>query len=314
MRLHRLLFLSALFALPAQAQDETPKLLPSLDAALPADVRLLLASVPEVHSLFPINGSEPFAGTILKADVISFSANSELVLGAISAPFIIIAARDVKFPDTKSSYRIRFAETAAAKGIDGAAGNPGTVGSSLALPHVYLIADHFSVGNHAKPRMINLALTFPGVAGGHGGSGGAGRNGNAGANGRNAKSKPWGCIYGGGDGGPGEDGGVGGIGGNGGAGGNGSSVTFVSTRRGIGQFGYASIQNQGGEGGGGGIAGPPGQPGEGGHGGHGGGFCHSGDTGSSGKSGAAVSAGSDGANGTKGTVELIGVPAKAITG
>lgn len=96
MRLHRLLLLSALFALPAQAQDETPRSLPSLDAALPAEVRLLLASAAQGRSLFPVNGSEPFAGAVLKADVISFSANSELVLGATSAPFIVIAARDVK--------------------------------------------------------------------------------------------------------------------------------------------------------------------------------------------------------------------------
>jgi hypothetical protein len=238
MRLHRLLLLSALFALPAQAQDETPKSLPSLDAALPAEVRLLLAGTAQGQSLFPVNGSEPFAGTVLKADVISFSANSELVLGATSAPFIVIAARDVKFPDTESSYRIRFETTAAANGTDGAdgaTGEPGKTGGSFVLPHVYLIADHFSVGNDAKPRMINLALKFRGVAGGDGGRGGSGGDGADGARGRNASSGPFGCKHSGGNGSPGGDGGAGGTGGDGGRGGDGGSVTFVSTPLGIGQ-------------------------------------------------------------------------------
>lgn len=317
MRLHRLLFLSALFALPAQAQDETPKSLPSLDAALPAEVRLLLAGTAQGQSLFPVNGSEPFAGTVLKADVISFSANSELVLGATSAPFIVIAARDVKFPDTDSSYRIRFETTTAANGTDGAdgaTGEPGKTGGSFVLPHVYLIADHFSVGNDAKPRMINLALKFRGVAGGDGGRGGTGGDGVNGARGRKADSGAFGCKHSGGNGSPGGDGGAGGTGGDGGRGGDGGSVTFVSTPLGIGQFGYASIQNQGGVGGSNGLAGASGRPGKGGPGGHGEGFCHGGNGGSAGKSATAASAGADGTRGAKGTVGLISVPTTALIG
>ena len=313
MRLYHLVLTSALFALPAQAQDERPRSLPSLEAALPAEVRLLLASSSPGQSLFPVNGSEPFARTILKADVISFSANSELVLGATSAPFIIIAARDVKFPDTDACYRIRFETPTAANGDDGATSEAGGTGASLALPHVYLVVDHFSIGNDAQPRMINLALKFRGVSGGDGGRGGAGIDGADGSRGRKASSGI-GCNHGGGDGSPGGDGGAGGKGGDGGRGGDGSSVTFVSTPRGVGQFGYASIQNQGGNGGANGYAGKSGMPGQGGPGGHGEGFCHGGNSGRAGNSPVAAVAGADGVRGTKGTVELISLPTTALIG
>lgn len=311
MRLHNLLLLSALFALPARAQDETPRSLPSLEAALPAEVRLLLASAPPAQSLFPINGSEPFAGVLLKADVISFSANSELVLGATSAPFIVIAARDVKFPDTTSDYRIRFEPPIAANGADGVNGEAGGIGASLALPHVYFVIDHFSVGNDATPRLINLALKFRGVAGGDGGRGGDGADGRNGDRGRHASDGFGSCKSGGGDGSPGGDGQIGGRGGDGGRGSDGGAVTFVSTSRGIGQFGYASIQNQGGSGGGNGLPGRSGKGGNGGPGGHGSHFCHGGKGGPAGSTPAAAPSGIDGARGAKGIVELISVPTTA---
>ncbi|RZL78670.1 MAG: hypothetical protein EOP66_07750, partial [Sphingomonas sp.] len=197
MRLHHFLITSALFAVPVQAQDETPRSLPSVDDALPAEIRLLLASTAPGQSLFPVNGSEPFSGTVLKADVISFSANSELVLGATSAPFIIIAARDVKFPDTTSSYRIRFETPTAANGADGTSGNAGGAGASVALPHVYFVVDHFSVGDDATPRLINLALKFRGVAGGDGGRGGIGADGSDGERGHPASDATFSCRRGG---------------------------------------------------------------------------------------------------------------------
>ena len=116
MRVHHFLITSTLFAVPVQAQDDAPQSLPSLEAALPADVRQLLASVTTVQSLFPVNGSEPFAGNVLKADVINFSRNSELVLHNVSTPYIVIVAREVKFPDATSSYRVRFDNVVAPQG------------------------------------------------------------------------------------------------------------------------------------------------------------------------------------------------------
>lgn len=325
MRLHRLLLVSTLFALPAQAQDETPISMPSLDVALPADVRRLLASTPPGQSLFPVNGSEPFAGAVLKANVISFSADSELVLGATTAPFIIIAARDIKFPDAQSSYRIRFDTVTAANGTDGSdgaggngtgaagiAGAAGGPGSTLTLPRIYLIVDHFSVASDPKPRMINLALKFRGVAGGDGGRGGAGGDGSDGERGRKASDGPVSCNSGGGDGTRGGNGGASGPGGNGSPGGDGGSLTFVSTRLGISQFGYASIQNQGGNGGGNGLPGRSGQPGKGGPGGHGSHYCHGGHGGPGGLRPAAALAGMDGERGAKGKVELRILPSTAF--
>ncbi|MES3151001.1 hypothetical protein [Sphingomonas faeni] len=336
MRLHQALLTSALFALPAQAQDEIPLSRPSLEAALPEDVRLLLASATSAQSLFPVNGSEPFAGTVLKADVISFSTGSELVLQNSTAPFIIIAARDVKFPDSESSYRVRFVDAPAADGVDGpdgsvgsngqgeenftgrsgaagATGQSGGAGVARALPHVYLIVDHFSIGNNAKPRLINLSLKLRGVTGGDGGRGGAGGDGGDGAQGHKGSDGLFDCKHGGGDGGRGGDGGIGGAGGEGGKGGDGASLSFVSTPLGVSQFGYASILNQGGTGGGGGIGGRAGRPGYGGPGGHGSIHCGGGHGGGAGTRPISGAAATDGPRGQKGTVELISVPTVPVT-
>lgn len=331
MRLYHFLLTSALFALPVQAQDEVPLSRPTVDAALPDDVRQLLAGITTVESLFPVNGSEPFAGAVLKADVISFSPNSELVLQNSTAPYIVIAARDVKFRDGTSNYRIRFADTPATDGADGldgtsgangqgeenftgrpgaagTTGGVGAIGASRSLPHVYLIVDHFSIGNDAKPRAINLSLKLRGVSGGDGGRGGAGGNGGDGGEGHEGSDGFGFCKHGGGNGGTGGDGGFGAPGGNGAAGGAGGSVTFVSTSRGVGQFSYASILNQGGAGGSSGPAGRSGRAGYGGPGGHGSKFCHGGHGGAAGTVPTAATSGIDGDRGAKGTVELISVP------
>ncbi len=332
MRRRDFLLVSTLLAVPCSAQDEVPLTRPSIDAALPAEVRQVLAGVTSVQSLFPVNGSEPFAGTVLKADVISFAPGSELVLQNSTAPFIIISARDVKFPDAQSSYRIRFVDVPAADGADGSdgpagangqgesnftgrpgasgsAGAAGTTGTTHALPHLYLVVDHFSVANDAKPRSINLSLKLRGVAGGDGGRGGAGGDGGDGAEGHKGSDGLFDCKHGGGDGGRGGDGGAGGPGGAGGQGGDGAALTVISTSHGIGQFGYAAILNQGGSGGGNGTSGRAGRAGYGGPGGHGSVHCHGGHGGSAGTKPTAGVDGADGVRGQKGTVELISVPA-----
>jgi hypothetical protein len=325
------LVISALFALPAEAQDEVPLAKASVDAALPAEIRLLLAGNNNVQSLFSVDGSEPFAGTLLKANVISFSANSELVLQNSTAPYIVIAARDVKFPDATSGYRIRFADVdmpAGANGPDGARGadgqgevnylggsasagaigQTGGTGGTRLLPHVYLVVDSFSIGSNPNPRLINLSLKLRGVSGGDGGSGGIGGDGGNGAVGHEASQSAFRCLQAGGNGGRGGDGGVGGTGGSGGQGGNGGSLTFLSTKKGVGQFGYASILNQGGFGGGYGRSGRGGIAGNGGPGGSGNFHCHGGDGGSVGSLPAAAATGTDGEQGAKGKVTLISVP------
>jgi len=331
MRLRQFLITSALFAVPAQAQDAAPQSLPSLEAALPDEVRQLLASVTTVHSLFPVNGSEPFAGNVLKADVINFSRDSELVLHNVTTPYIVIAAREVKFPDATSSYRVRFDNVVApqgnagvggARGADGegetdftghpgaggSAGTSGGPGARQFLPHVYFVVDHFSVANDPAPRSINLAMKLTGIAGGIGGAGGAGGDGGSGARGHKGSDNFHSCKHGAGRGGKGGDGAIGGTGGDGAQGTRGGSLTFVSTGLGVSQFGYASIQNQGGAGGIGGAAGNAGRPGGGGPGGHGSHYCHGGNSGSAGGTPAAASAGNEGTPGMKGKTTLISVP------
>ncbi|WP_158638032.1 hypothetical protein [Sphingomonas ginsenosidivorax] len=335
MRLRHFLLASAFVAATSQAQDEVPQSRPSLDAALPDEVRAALIGMTKVETLFPVDGSEPFAGTVLKADVVSFSPGSELVLQNVSAPYIVIAARDVKFPDATSSYRIRFVDAPAADGVDGpdgargangqgeqnfngrpgaagATGQPGGTGTTHALPHVYFIVDHFSVANDPKPRSINLSLKLRGVTGGDGGRGGAGGDGGDGAEGKKGSDGVFDCKHGGGDGGRGGDGGSGGPGGGGGQGGDGAALTFVSTSLGVSQFGYASILNQGGSGGGNGAGGRAGRPGYGGPGGHGSVHCGGGHGGSAGTRRAPGADGPDGARGQKGVVELISVPSVPI--
>ena len=331
MRVHHFLITSTLFAVPVQAQDDAPQSLPSLEAALPADVRQLLASVTTVQSLFPVNGSEPFAGNVLKADVINFSRNSELVLHNVSTPYIVIVAREVKFPDATSSYRVRFDNVVAPQGsagiggsrgadgegesnftghpgAGGSAGTNGGPGARQFLPHVYFVVDHFSVANDPAPRSINLAMKLTGIAGGIGGAGGAGGDGGNGARGHRGSDGPGRCRHAGGRGGAGGNAAVGGVGGDGAQGTRGGSLTFVSTGLGVSQFGYAPIQNQGGVGGGGGAAGRTGRPGGGGSGGRGSHFCNGGNSGSAGASPAAASPGNEGGPGMKGKTTLISVP------
>ena len=331
MRLHHILLATSLLATPVLAQDAPPISKPSLDAALPAEVRAMLNNEVKVETLFAVDGSETFDGDVLKADVISFARNSELVLRKTDAPVILIAARDVKFPDADASYRIRFDDLAApggSDGLDGARGangdgetnfkgHPGTsgapgragqTGASRSLPTVYLLVGRFSVGDDPSPSLINLAFKFRGTTGGDGGRGGSGGRGGDGARGHKGSDGPFNCKHGAGEGGRGGDGGKGGAGGNGGRGGDGASLVFVSTPTGTSQFGYTAIMNQGGYGGNSGVPGRAGDPGDGGPGGHGSTFCGGGKGGPSGSRPAAATPGVDGARGNKGTVTMYSVP------
>lgn len=330
-----MLGLPMIFATAAQAQDVATQTKPSVQEALPPDVQALLAAGGQRQTLFPVQGKEEWNGTVLKADIISFAPGSELVIKNVTAPAIVIAAREIQFSDESAAYAIRFdPDVVVDPGSDGAdgpdggdgsgesnyTGNPGasgapggagTAGATRSLPHVYIIADHYAVAGHGDPKIVNLALRMRGLPGGDGGRGGAGGNGGYGAQGHGGTDGLGFCRHGGGNGGRGGDGGAGGNGGAGGPGGGGADITFVSTRQGLVQFSYAAILNQGGLGGSGGDRGRGGRAGGGGQMGHGSHFCGGGHGGPSGNAGPAGTDGANGTSGGKGSVDLIRVPSIA---
>lgn len=306
----------------------------TLEKALPPDVFAALKNATSVKTLYPINGTETFPDTILKADEIIFSPNAKLVVTSMDSPWIILAANKIKFADvTKWSVISRDLGIKAVNGTvgangengangrgqtdrrghDGTNGNDGgqgATGSTRKIPDIYLIAGEFTSPDGAPlPGFLRLSLVFPGVDGGSGGKGGNGGNGGRGDSGEMGATSIFDCKEGGGPGGKGGNGGVGGRGGDGGTGGPGANITYVSGQDGIELLSYAKVINVGGSGG---QAGDPGQPGNGGSGGSGAdrnGFCDSTSNGPDGKRPEPkdLGKGQDGGEGAKGTVTAITV-------
>lgn len=294
---------------------------------LPADVADAVRSA-QARQIYPVAGFQITNDQIIKADDISFAADSALVFNNLNYPFLVICARRLLFsaPRARTTIARRMdIQSAGARdgqrgysppikgggGANGDAGGEGGAGEDghgiASLPHVFLMTDEIvEQPGSPQPVFVNLSVLFPGIDGSNGGRGGDGGNGADGTGGEAAKDNEWGfgCDHGGGNGGYGGPGGVGGRGGNGGQGGNGASVWLVGSTNALNVLQFSNIANDPGMPGRGGEGGRPGHPGGGGGGGSGSHFCSGGNPGGAGPPANPPSRGqgSDGALGLKGYV------------
>ncbi|ACB28409.1 hypothetical protein [Methylobacterium radiotolerans] len=311
--------------------------LSSSNPDIPKDVADAIKAAANVKDVIPISGSESFAQQVVKSDEIVFDRGSHLVIKNLSAPWIAIAAKNIKFRDPinysfiERDYTITsapdgkngatgakgpddFGETNR-RGNDGHPGGPGlagSAGSSMPLPTIYIIAGKLldDKNQEIPAGILNLAVLARGVDGGMGGTGGRGGNGGHAGNGKEGASGGFDCKEGPGPGGNGGVAGMGGPGGPGGAGSDGGTIIFVSLKQGAETFTYARVNNQGGIGGIGGRGGPPGSPGAGGGGAGRNGWCGPSGPGSPGTYPSPVNYGDgkNGPDGKKGEMRVISVP------
>lgn len=270
------------------------------DGKLPPEIEAAIKAAPLTQSLIPISGEEKFGQQIIKADEISFADSARLTLTNVNAPWIVVAARRIKFarPENYSVIQrdptVRKAANGSAgamgpngaddlgetgrRGNDGKPGGPGGSGGpgqSKQLPTIYIVAGQLlDPKGPIPPGVLNVVLNFTGTDGGDGGAGGAGGNGGRAGNGKKGATSIVDCKEGGGPGGNGGAAGQGGIGGPAGRGGDGANIVFVVTQPVYDVFSYARINNVGGWQGTPGAGGPAGRPGRGGQGAPRNGFCN----------------------------------------
>jgi hypothetical protein len=266
---------------------------------LPPEIEAAIKAAKLTQSLIPISGEEKFSQQIIKADEISFADGARLTLTNVNAPWIVVAARRIKFarPENYSVIQrdttVRKASsgaagTAGAQGADdlgetgrrgndgkpGGAGGAGGPGETRKLPTVYIIAGQLlDPKGQIPPGLLNVVLNFTGIDGGDGGAGGTGGNGGRAGNGKKGAAGLIDCKEGGGPGGNGGTAGQGGLGGPAGRGGDGASIIFVVTQPVYDVFSYARINNVGGWQGTPGVGGAAGRPGPGGRGAPSNGLC-----------------------------------------
>jgi hypothetical protein len=267
---------------------------------IPAEIAAGIKSAPTIKSILPITGSERFGQQVIKADEIVFDASAHLVFTNLSAPWVGIAARKIKFrnPNAYSFIERDMTVSNATRGVDGqpgargadrpgetnrrgndgdpgGPGGQGGIGGTMNLPTLYIVAEQLidERDTEIPAGLINLAVLLRGVDGGQGGTGGRGGDGGNAGNGKEGATGAFDCREGPGPGGNGGPSGQGGRGGPGGTGSKGGDVIFVSLKNGAECFTYARVNNQGGLGGQGGRGGSPGTPGAGGQGAGRNGWC-----------------------------------------
>ncbi len=267
--------------------------------SLPPEIAAAIKAAPFTQTLIPILGEEKFAQQIIKADEISFAEGAKLTFTNLDVPWVVIAARTIKFAKPESYSYIR-RDQAVQKAASGSAGGQGprgadrpgetgrrgndadaggdggngTDGATRSLPVIYLVAGKIVDPKGAvPPGLLNLVISARGVDGGDGGRGGSGGAGGTAGNGKEGATSAIDCKEGGGPGGTGGARGRGGKGGAAGRGGNGADMIFVVTKPAYEVLSFTRINNAGGGAGSPGLAGSPGEPGRGGAGGRGNGFC-----------------------------------------
>lgn len=258
------------------------------------------------------------ADKIIRTENIVFHNNSELVFTNFDLPYVIIAAKNLKFnaPQIKSTVKMGEFNLAVLKGDKGATGGnggPGQPGSDGGngskgklkdIPDIYLFVENIAT-DHGELSTFDWQIQFNGLKGGEGGEGGIGGNGGNGSSGRTSSSGPGFCRRGGGDGSRGGNSGKGGKGGEGGDGGDGAIVYLVGSKQTTDRLTYAKYFLEGGAGGEGGQPGASGKGGSGGAGGSGSRHCSGGDRGSNGAAMGNLGQGSKGIDGERGEVKII---------
>jgi hypothetical protein len=255
---------------------------------------------------------------IIRTNNLVFHDNSELIFKDLDVPYIIIAAKNLKFnaPQIKSTIKLANFDTSSlkgqtgAKGADGGSeqkggdGDTGTNGNTKEIPDVFLFIENIAT-DHGELSTFDWQIKLNGLSGGEGGTGGNGGNGGKGSKGRNSSSGFGFCRKGAGNGSKGGDAGRGGRGGNGGDGGDGAIVYLVGSSYTTDRLIYAQYFLEGGKGGDGGKPGNSGLPGKGGDGGKGSTHCSGGDRGSSGNVPGNLGSGIPGQNGNRGEIKII---------
>lgn len=318
------------FGGPSLAQPAIPT------GSLPSEIADAIKNAPLTQTLIPITGDERFNQQIIKANEISFSPGSRLTLTNINAPWIVIAAKTIKFasPTTYSFISRDPTIDSAGRGADGSVGSkgadnpgetgrtgnpggaggpgrPGGAGGVLQLPTIYIVVGSFDdPKGPIPPGVLNLVIFDRGVNGGDGGTGGKGGDGGHAGNGKEGATHLFDCGEGGGPGGTGGTAGPGGRGGDAGPGGNGGNIVFVVTQQAYNDLSFFTINNVGGQSGTPGHGGPVGYPGQGGGGANSNGYCQATHSGPSGAypSPSNLGDGSTAQDGAKGSVTAAIIP------
>jgi hypothetical protein len=255
---------------------------------------------------------------IIRTENLVFHNNSELVFTNYDLPYVVIAAKNLKFnaPLIKSTVKMGEYNLAVLKGEKGATGadggesqagldgGTGTKGNRKDIPDIYLFVENIAT-DHGELSTFDWQIQFNGLKGGQGGDGGNGGNGGAGRKGRNSSSGPGFCNSGAGGGGNGGNSGRGGQGGEGGDGSEGAIVYLVGTKTTTDRLTYAKFFLEGGAGGEGGTPGLSGQAGSGGAGGNGSRHCSGGSSGSNGQVLGNLGQGTKGKAGERGEIKII---------
>ncbi len=255
---------------------------------------------------------------IIRTENIVFHNNSELVFTNYELPYVVIAAKNLKFnaPQIKSTVKMGEFNLAVLKGEKGATGTnggqgqpgvdggTGTKGKQKDIPDIYLFVENIAT-DYGELSTFDWQIQFNGLKGGEGGEGGTGGNGGAGDSGRTSSSGPGFCRRGGGNGGNGGNSGRGGKGGEGGDGSEGALVYLIGARPTTDRLTYAKFFLEGGAGGNGGQPGSSGQAGNGGPGGSGSRHCSGGNQGSNGQVLGNLGQGAKGKDGGRGEIKII---------
>lgn len=270
--------------------------------------------------LLSVVGQLEVSENIVRVENLVFHDNSLLQFTNLDAPYLVVAAKNLKFnaPKIKSSVSIKSIDINRLKGDNGsnganaqngngAHGSNGTTGGkgkTKQLPDVYLMIENIST-DFGDLSTFDWRLIFSGFKGGQGGQGGNGGNGGRGQDGVNSASGPGFCRRGGGNGQNGGNGGRGGKGGDGGDGGDGAAIYLVSQKVITDRLTYAQFFLEGGEGGDPGIPGNSGEGGTGGSGGSGSTFCSGGNAGGRGVKPDNLGHGNKGNSGSRGEIVII---------
>ena len=263
-------------------------------SSIPSSVETAIVNAPITSSVYSVSQPQQlFSGQILKADVLTFQAGTQLLLTNFSVPWVAVVAKSLQFVNPQSSNALilntnwnptRYspptppaspgkspkpgqcggngpAGAVGAHGVQGHDGDPGPT-----VPVVYLIVGSLVDQNNAPiPQTINFIFDVRGYSGGDGGDGGPGAKGGTGADGGDSEFK-WDpfpdCKCGAGSGGPGGVGGMGGPGGIGGDASAGGSMLWDAPQTVLSSLYWSRVFNQGMAAGLGGYSGPSGPSGD----------------------------------------------------
>jgi len=275
--------------------------------------------------LISVMGKYEVTSQVIRTENLVFHNNSELIFTNYSYPYVIIAAKNLKFnaPAIKATVKFGNYDIAIIKGSKGSTGSNGGNGSGNGVrgsngtagevggngnhqntPDIYLIIENIST-DFGDITTFDWQVFTTGLEGGQGGDGGNGGNGGNGSGGRNSRSNTFHCTRGASNGGRGGDGGQGGIGGIGSTGGNAGDIILVGSSEVTQKLTYVQFLLNGGIGGKAGLPGISGNGGSGGSGGRGSTHCSGADRGGNGNKPTPLGQGTNGQNGQNGEVKII---------